>query len=87
MLLQGRARISVKTQQAAPQSAETALCTRKKHNTAVFLVIELSLSEHFNFQGLCCLVYFGKGRMALEDSGGCFLWAEDVDAKEGRTIS
>lgn len=25
--------------------------------------------------------------MALEDSGGCFLWAENAAAKEGKTIS
>lgn len=25
--------------------------------------------------------------MALEDTGVCFLWAEDTAAKEGKTIS
>lgn len=73
MLLQGRARISVKTQPAASQRLFCA--PGKNHNNAVFLGIELSLSRHFNFHGLWCLVYFEKGRMALEDSGGCFLWA------------
>lgn len=56
-------------------------------NTTLQFFLGLSFHSAGISPGLCCLVYFGKSRMALEDSGGCFLWAEDTAAKEGRTIS
>jgi len=74
VLLLGRARIYVKTQLPASQSAEAALSA-------------LSLCKHFNFRGLC--YYFGKGRMALGESswllsglGTELLWREGPSADE-----